>query len=410
MPGLSEYRAALQMRDIVERLTRNIINSERPKPRYATVQSFDRANYTCDVQFPGESTTITVAMGSVQPQNTGQIVRVASIGSDYFIDDVIGQAHHYVYTAEGDYIVANGGGVQSKSGKVWFTDPVSNHDLIRFDDGTNRYHLVADAGSSTANGAADLQMGSLYTDSGGSYQGILNTRFALTGGGFIDCRSNAISWTNRFIAISQGRGASSSTSGYFEITMPPDGTVIHGVAGAADVTVTGGLITFPSWGALWYKLPIGSSNATNNNNFYMTYYSGVSDFEVPEDWVMIACMNLDAPSPRWKFGTGQLMDYPRYPTLVNGWVNYGSPFAGATYRKVGCKVIIEGLVKGGTVPAEIFTLPAGFRPDARLITSQCSNSSSGNGRVDIWPTGEVYSNTPAVNGYLSLNASFVAGN
>lgn len=60
------------------------------------------------------------------------------------------------------------------------------------------------------------------------------------------------------------------------------------------------------------------------------------------------------------------------PTLVNGWVNFGSDYLGAAYqtaryRKVGDVVYIEGMIKSGTIDQPVFILPAGFRPAARQV-------------------------------------------
>jgi hypothetical protein len=51
-------------------------------------------------------------------------------------------------------------------------------------------------------------------------------------------------------------------------------------------------------------------------------------------------------------------------TLTGGWSNYGSPYSGAQYRRIGNVVYLRGLVKDGAFGASnpIFTLPAGFRP------------------------------------------------
>lgn len=51
------------------------------------------------------------------------------------------------------------------------------------------------------------------------------------------------------------------------------------------------------------------------------------------------------------------------PTYQNSWVNFGGGYENGAYAidALGF-VILRGVVKNGTVPAAMFTLPAGFRP------------------------------------------------
>lgn len=90
MAGFGEYKTALKTRDIIERIARSVINRERPKYRYAKVMAIDSVNFKCDVQFPGQSTTVRVSMGTIQPSEINQTVRVAGLGNDFYIEDVIG--------------------------------------------------------------------------------------------------------------------------------------------------------------------------------------------------------------------------------------------------------------------------------------------------------------------------------
>jgi len=53
-------------------------------------------------------------------------------------------------------------------------------------------------------------------------------------------------------------------------------------------------------------------------------------------------------------------------SFSNSWVNYGSGFQEAEYRKVGDMVQLRGNIKGGTLDAAGFTLPVGFRPPATV--------------------------------------------
>lgn len=76
------------------------------------------------------------------------------------------------------------------------------------------------------------------------------------------------------------------------------------------------------------------------------------------------------------------------PTFQNSWVNFGSPYQNARYRKINGLVYIQGTVKTGASGTTIFTLPTGYRPPADL---QYSIPLSGNavGRLDITSAGAV---------------------
>jgi hypothetical protein len=87
------------------------------------------------------------------------------------------------------------------------------------------------------------------------------------------------------------------------------------------------------------------------------------------------------------------------------WVDYGSTYAGARYRKINNVVYIEGLVKNGTIGQSIFTLPVGYRPYGRIMFATVSNNLFG--RLDILSDGTVM---PQVgnSSYFSISCSFVA--
>jgi len=86
----------------------------------------------------------------------------------------------------------------------------------------------------------------------------------------------------------------------------------------------------------------------------------------------------------------------------SGWSSYGGDFAPARYTKDEHGAIsLDGLVSlaSGAVGTVIFTLPAGYRPQYRLILSVCNANSLS--RVDIHPAGQVYLHV-GVNGWTSL--------
>jgi hypothetical protein len=130
----------------------------------------------------------------------------------------------------------------------------------------------------------------------------------MTGGGVIKYdNARNLSWTNRFIVM--GGGASSngsvfSTNGYYDITMPPVGTVIPALGNAAPVTVTAAGISMTAWGALYYKLS-GAGNAAVASNFVYVGYGG-GNYTVTPDMVLVAASNRDFDAV--KLGTGQTLE------------------------------------------------------------------------------------------------------
>ena len=63
-------------------------------------------------------------------------------------------------------------------------------------------------------------------------------------------------------------------------------------------------------------------------------------------------------------------------TFQNGWSDYASGFQTCQYRSIGDIVYIRGLMKGGTIGAQVaFVLPTGLRPPGRLqIATQAAGA------------------------------------
>lgn len=115
--------------------------------------------------------------------------------------------------------------------------------------------------------------------------------------------------------------------------------------------------------------PTGIDTFMGNFHQVINHTSSVSldlDFVVPSHWIKIALRNADGnDSIEWC--TGESDTGWQAPTLTNSWVNFGSGYATAAYRKINGMVQLRGLVTDGTTAASMFTLPAGFRPAAQLI-------------------------------------------
>jgi hypothetical protein len=134
----------------------------------------------------------------------------------------------------------------------------------------------------------------------------------MSGGGTITHSvAGELKWTERIILLGGGRGSLAginSFSGYYDINMPPVGTVITGLGGTASQTVTAGGIPMGQWTALYYKLnPNANAGTVNTNFFLMTQNSTIS---ITDDMVLLAVTNSDASNTQSSFvrlGTGQVL-------------------------------------------------------------------------------------------------------
>ena len=77
------------------------------------------------------------------------------------------------------------------------------------------------------------------------------------------------------------------------------------------------------------------------------------------------------------------------PAFENNWSNYGGDWATAKfYKSKEGRVYLEGTINGGNNP-KIYTLPAGYRPNAKVAFMVTINGSE-RGRIEINSNGEVY--------------------
>lgn len=75
-------------------------------------------------------------------------------------------------------------------------------------------------------------------------------------------------------------------------------------------------------------------------------------------------------------------------TLENSWVDWGGAYAPARYMKTHeGLVLLEGLIKDGTLGQPAFTLPVGFRPAEQKIFAVISNALLG--LVEVKTNGHV---------------------
>ena len=89
--------------------------------------------------------------------------------------------------------------------------------------------------------------------------------------------------------------------------------------------------------------------------------------------------------------------------FVGGWVNYDtSTYAAAAFRKQpNGRVALRGLIKNGTIPGTIFTLPPTYRPPKELLFAPDNNASAATD-LRVRADGTVYLQA-GVNSWLSLD-------
>lgn len=96
------------------------------------------------------------------------------------------------------------------------------------------------------------------------------------------------------------------------------------------------------------------------------------------------------------------------PSLLNSWVNYGAPYFNAGYYKDALGFVhIRGLVKSGSSStANVFQLPAGYRPANTTYLPAIGNGAMCNVSVDS--SGNVFSNVNFTTNSFSLDSVFYA--
>jgi len=180
----------------------------------------------------------------------------------------------------------------------------------------------------------------------------LRANVNINGGGTITWDSNGyFNASERFIVVSNGRGAFFCTSGFFDITIPTSGTII-GVGGAGNATVTSAGVPIGDWDALYYILPIGSGNTSLPANFRIVKYN--NNIIIPDNWVLIAMQNdnssaLAIAGGKYTLHKGESIDTGTYSSafvpntdLVRGLpADFTSSKAANGYQKLPSGVIMQ---------------------------------------------------------------------
>ena len=90
------------------------------------------------------------------------------------------------------------------------------------------------------------------------------------------------------------------------------------------------------------------------------------------------------------------------PTLLNNWVNYGGLHEPAGYCKDALGFVhLKGLIKLGTVDANAFVLPVGYRPAYEQLFIIMGNGAVG--RLGVHADGSVRPQSPTNNAWVQLN-------
>ena len=274
-------------------------------------------------------------------------------------------------------------------------------DLLNLTDG-----LSADA-SGNATVAGSLGIGSNFTQ---------NSQQSASGGGNISYSGTHLNWTDRFITIANGKSATTATSGLFDISPLASGQTVTGLGTTADRTTTAAGIPMASWESLWYILPLGSGSYTVAANYRIGAYASMTDVVIPSHWILVATTNGDAGGLHVKTCAGRNVvegttSYPDTglitPTLLNGWVGYGSTYSPVYYSRRNNVVTLIGLVKSGT-SGVIFNLPVGFRPATQLLTATVT-SNNVHSRLDVKVNGDVNPSGSYSATWFSVACSFDAG-
>jgi hypothetical protein len=213
-------------------------------------------------------------------------------------------------------------------------------------------------------------------------------QFALIGGGRRKVYDGAFSWGPQFRTVGIGND-SLMPSGYWNIDMPPDGTVIpvHGHPTVTSITVgaiTAGRITVTSIGAysaLYYDVPIGQGTASQPNRFHLVDIS--TTFTIPDSWILVINRTVDPYVPEWKWGDGRQQDWWHDLGLINSWVTFGAGFMTASWKRThNGEIVTRGLIKSGTVAVPFCSVDTGRPgPDSTQIYSQFSGT--GTARIDL---------------------------
>lgn len=220
----------------------------------------------------------------------------------------------------------------------------------------------------------------------------------MSGGGVRKGNSTSgIAWSEKFRLAGSSRDELVAP-GYYNVEMPPDGTIIpvYGHPTITSVTVSGGYISFTGLGgysALYYDIPYGSTSFVSDpTRFKIVDHSATPTILVQPSWLLVCQQNADGLSADYKWGDGKYSDRWRPISLISGWGNYdpaGVPttsnnnYATPAWRfGDDGKINLRGLIGAGTAANITNSIPAVLAPNNRQIFMAICNA--GFARVDVF--------------------------
>ncbi len=189
--------------------------------------------------------------------------------------------------------------------------------------------------------------------------------------------------------------------------VPGAPTVASSVSEGHRVTFTWPVVPTATNYSLQYRVNGGSWSSAVSISSADRHYTVTTGWNGDTVEARVTAANEAGPSTT--YGTNSITIPLWAPlVLINGWTNYESTYAPASYTRTSAGVVLlRGLIKGGTI-GDIATLPEDYRPSKDLIFENSSNQVAS--RLDIRTNGVV--NMPVgSNAWASLDGTnFMAGN
>lgn len=216
--------------------------------------------------------------------------------------------------------------------------------------------ITNDAGTLEINGEGDVKAARFPTLLGGSAAVLAEPYLATmgiyrsftTGGGTLTADAGGIAWSRRFLTMGGGRHATYIPGGYFQIEMPPDGTVIPSYNTAeASQTVASGRIPLGSWRTLFYEIPFKGSQTSDASRFKLVGYDTAGDFITPWNWLPIVTRNMDSENAhlgnfRWINGRLTSLDFQALVQVNGPTTDYDTTTAIADVPQLTTTVVCPG--------------------------------------------------------------------
>lgn len=183
------------------------------------------------------------------------------------------------------------------------------------------------------------------------------------GGSRLVTAGGNVAWSQPLTIAAAGMDDATAPDGRFEISMPPNGTVIpvHSSSARTSHTIAGGVIALNADDALWYELPIAETAASQPGRFHILGSTSADGFKVPAHWVLVVrrcAWSSSNHAPEYRWGDSRQQDPWRTPSLNSGWIDGTLP---GRFTKTGDGfIVMRGRVRNGSGSA--FTLPPGYRP------------------------------------------------